>query len=215
MDNIFRPPDLRAQIDRRRRYLPHWRQPGCAYFVTFRTADSLPQSRLLELRTEKEAWWSAHPEPWDDATRRQFHQRFTEKVQAWLDLGYGACVLQNPELREIVEGAMRHFHNERYVLDEFAIMPNHIHVLLKPDDDVELDNILHSWKSYSANQINRSIGRSGQFWLEENFDHLVRSWEYLEGYRTYIRENPVKAGLSPNRSSVGRGLPSLMLEASE
>jgi hypothetical protein len=38
------------------RHLPHWRQDGATYFVTFRLADSLPQSKLEELAGLKAAW---------------------------------------------------------------------------------------------------------------------------------------------------------------
>jgi hypothetical protein len=43
------------------RHLPHWRQDGATYFVTFRLADSLPQSKLDELAALKEAWQRRHP----------------------------------------------------------------------------------------------------------------------------------------------------------
>src|SRR5262249_62338873 len=43
------------------RHLPHWRQDGATYFVTFRLADSLPQSKLDELALLKEAWERQHP----------------------------------------------------------------------------------------------------------------------------------------------------------
>jgi putative transposase len=43
------------------RHLPHWRQDGATYFVTFRLADSLPQSKLDELAAIKEAWERRHP----------------------------------------------------------------------------------------------------------------------------------------------------------
>lgn len=38
------------------RHLPHWRQDGATYFVTFRLGDSLPQSKLRELKRIKEQW---------------------------------------------------------------------------------------------------------------------------------------------------------------
>ena len=41
--------------------LPHWRQEGVIYFVTFHLADSLPQSRLERLRHEKELWLRHNP----------------------------------------------------------------------------------------------------------------------------------------------------------
>jgi len=36
--------------------LPHWRQEGVAYFVTFRLADSLPQAQIQQLKDDRAAW---------------------------------------------------------------------------------------------------------------------------------------------------------------
>ena len=47
-------PDMPVTIYHR--HLPHWRQDGATYFVTFRLADSLPQSKLDELATLKKEW---------------------------------------------------------------------------------------------------------------------------------------------------------------
>src|SRR5438132_5294859 len=41
--------------------LPHWRQRGATYFVTFRLADSLPQGKLQQWVRERDAWFDAHP----------------------------------------------------------------------------------------------------------------------------------------------------------
>jgi len=45
------------------RNMPHWRQVGATYFVTFRLADSLPRSKLDELTSMKADWEQKHPEP--------------------------------------------------------------------------------------------------------------------------------------------------------
>jgi len=194
-----------ADIHRRRRNLPHWRQSGCAYFVTFRTADSLPQSKLDAINEEKEIWMRYHPEPWSEKDWDEYNRRFTEKIQTWLDAGYGACVLRQPELSEMVGSAMRYFDIDRYVLDEFVVMPNHVHALLMPQGKHIVETILHSWKSYTANKINDHLEASGTFWMDENFDHAVRSWEQLERFRRYIRENPGKARLCEGSFLLGRG----------
>jgi hypothetical protein len=55
--------------------------------------------------------------------------------------------------------------------------------------------LIHSWKSFTAKAINKAIGGSGAFWLDERFDHLVRHSASLEKYEAYITNNPVKAGL--------------------
>jgi hypothetical protein len=36
--------------------LPHWRQAGCTYFVTFRQDDSLPAPMLREIEYERHLW---------------------------------------------------------------------------------------------------------------------------------------------------------------
>jgi len=52
----------------RQRQLPHWRQDGCAYFVTCHLGDSLP-ANILRLWTEiRRNWLELHPPPWSDAT---------------------------------------------------------------------------------------------------------------------------------------------------
>jgi putative transposase len=45
-----------ASLIIRRGKLPHWRQEGVIYFVTFHLADSLPRAKLEWLRREKELW---------------------------------------------------------------------------------------------------------------------------------------------------------------
>jgi REP element-mobilizing transposase RayT len=172
--------------------LPHWRQEGVIYFVTFRTADSLPQERLQQWLKEKQEWLAAHPEPRDEEATKEYFERFPERIEYWLDQGYGACHLMEPAIREIVQDALKHFDGRRYTLDEYAIAANHVHVLVTPKDGHELSDILHSWKSFTANQINKHLGQSGTFWQKESFDHIVRSEVQLERIRAYIRNHEQK-----------------------
>ncbi|MGC9261094.1 MAG: Eco57I restriction-modification methylase domain-containing protein, partial [Phycisphaerae bacterium] len=172
--------------------LPHWRQTGVTYFVTFRTADSLPQQRLQQWLTEKQQWLAAHPEPRDDQAKQEYYERFPERIEHWLDQGYGACHLKSPTIRQIVENALRYFDGQRYTLDTFAIAGNHVHVLVTPKDSHEIFDILHSWKSFTANAINKHLCQSGAFWQKESFDHIVRSGHQLERIRRYIREHEDK-----------------------
>jgi hypothetical protein len=63
VDKLFRPFDLDQAVIEYRRYLPHWNCPDCTYFITFRCADSLPQSKLEVLYEEKKDWMRLHPKP--------------------------------------------------------------------------------------------------------------------------------------------------------
>ncbi len=133
--------------------LPHWRQDGVTYFVTFRLADSLPQEKLAQWREQLAAWQETHPEPHDEPMRRDFYNRFPARIQRWLDAGHGSCILELAPVRQVVEDALRHFQGDRYSLDEFVVARNHVHALVTPLADNRLSDILHSWKSFSAHEI--------------------------------------------------------------
>ena len=175
------------------RNLPHWRQPGVIYFVTFRTADSIPAPVLEEWQRERAEWLTAHPEPHDNATAREYHRLFTARMHAFLDECHGDCPFRLEELRELVVEVLTHLDGADgggYALDAFVVMPNHAHVLVAPRGEAQLSEICKTWKSVTARRVNKLRGRRGAFWQEESWDHIVRSAAHLERYRRYIAENP-------------------------
>jgi carbamoylphosphate synthase large subunit/REP element-mobilizing transposase RayT len=184
-----------GEVTQRRRNLPHHEQTQATYFVTFRLADSVPQTLLEQWREEQQTWLNFHPKPWDWKTEREHHRRFVEEREDWLDRGYGSCLLRDPKAAEIVADALRFFDGQRYHLDTFVIMPNHVHALLQPMADHPLSKILHSWKSFTANAINRAANRDGEVWMRESYDHIARDWNELRAWRKYIAANPKKAQL--------------------
>ncbi len=201
----FRAFDRKAPVAFYGRHLPHWRQAGCTYFVTFRLGDSIPETKLKQWEAEMAVWLRAHPQPHSEPDRREFHERFTVHFHRWLDAGHGACWLRRTEVSEIVDNALRHFDGQRCVLGHYVIMPNHIHALVKPVMEFTLSDILHSWKSYTANRINRLVNRQGALWQDESFDHIVRDEAQMERFSRYIMQNPVKARLKTGEFRLGFG----------
>ncbi len=191
----FRAFDQHGELRQKRRNLPDWEQPGATYFVTFRLADAVPQDLVRKWREELETWLKFHPEPWDATTKHDYQKRFQDDREQWLDQGHGECLLKNADISAIVVDSLRHFDSQRYVLDAFVAMPNHVHVLVQPAAAQSLSDILHAWKSFSAKEINRSLGRTGPVWQEENYDRIVRDVDELTRYRDYIACNPQKAKL--------------------
>ena len=187
--------------------LPHWFQPGVTYFITFRTDDSMPADVLELWCRRREDWLQRHgidtrTSKWLDklhalptAQLKEFHNSFSRELMAQLDKGHGECVLKRPNMAKIVAESLRYDDGKRYLLGDFVVMPNHVHVLSCLLGETDLEKQCFSWKKYTATRINRSLGRSGRFWQEESFDHLVRSPEQFEYLRKYIAENPIKAGL--------------------
>lgn len=197
--------DPTAEFEVRCRNLPHWRQEGATYFVTFRLGDSLPREKLQGLRTERLEWLRKHPPPVSPADLRRFQALFSAKIERYLGAGYGACWLKSARIADVVEGALLHFEGDRYDLGRYVIMPNHVHLLVTPAPGDDLSRILHSWKSFAANEINKSVNRRGSLWQEECFDHIVRDEEELRHYERYILENPQNAGLKENECRIGAG----------
>jgi REP element-mobilizing transposase RayT len=84
-----------------------------------------------------------------------------------------------------------------YEWHAFAVMPNHVHMLLTPS--VALPKLLKSLKGITAKRANELLGRIGEpFWQEESFDRNVRNAREFERIRFYIELNPVRAGLARN-----------------
>lgn len=181
--------------------LPHWQQQRRTCFITWRTADSIPASWLRKLHHERDAWLAAHGISANDLPlltpekQHEYHARFTHAWHDQLDACHGECVLRRAEVRERVTGALHHFDGVRYDLGDFVVMPNHVHLLVAPHEDGSIERLCFSWKRYSSGQINRLLGRRGEFWQVESYDHIVRSGESLTAIQNYIAQNPVKARL--------------------
>ena len=144
------------------RHLPHWRQDGAAYFVTFRLADSLPQSKLRELEAIKREWamksrlgrtdcqsvlqpdnrtdWQSVLQNGESFLSRHvlrenwenFARSLAVKVENWLDEGMGECWLARPEISQVVIDSFHHFDNDHYELGCYVVMPNHVHGVFRP-----------------------------------------------------------------------------------
>ena len=172
------PPDSKGW--NQRGFLPHRDEPGLVQFVTFRLADAFP----AELRSE-----------WDALLKVEDNQSRLRQLEQYLDKGRGTCHLKRPELAGLVEGALRFFHGTRYELEAWVVMPNHVHVLFTQKDE-PLGRVVGSWKSYTAKEANRLLGRSGQFWDEDYWDTYMRDEAHAIRTRRYIESNPVKARLA-------------------
>ena len=190
-----------ADVDITRRNLPHRQQTGKTYFVTFRLADSIPTTKLSQLEDERRAWLKWNPEPWTAEQRQTYYERFSAKIDEWLDAGSGSCVLKDERAAKIVADALIHFDGERYDLGAWIVMPNHIHVVVTPRDGHHIEDILHSWKSFTAHKINELLGRTGRFWQHESYDHIVRNERALYKIQEYIDRNSEKAGIEVAHAS--------------
>ncbi len=118
------------------------------------------------------------------------------RLERWLDAGRGECVLKQPKLRAEIHTSLLHDDGKSYELGDFVIMPNHVHVLLRPLTESPVSKLLGPAKGASARRINSSLGTQGTLWMDESFDHIIRGMDSLKKFQRYIANNPTKSGLS-------------------
>ena len=184
-----------SEIDVTQNHLPHWQQGKAWVFVTWRLGDAMPKAKLDQWKAERETWMTHHPEPWDEKTEAEYHERFSHQIDEWLDQGSGSCLLKDPDNAAVVADALRHFDGDRYELASFVVMPNHVHVLFRPLEGHALPEIVKSWKGFTSREINKRAGKTGALWQDEYWDRLIRHEQHFFKVAEYIRENPVKAKL--------------------
>ncbi len=120
-----------------RGYLPHFDGREIAQAITFRLADSLPQ-KVLER-------WGLHP-----ALNSEADIILRRRIEHYLDQGYGSCAHKNAYVAAMVQHSLLHFDGQRYRLSAWVVMPNHIHMLLTPNAQWSLSQIMKSLKSYTS-----------------------------------------------------------------
>jgi REP element-mobilizing transposase RayT len=184
------------------RNLPHYQPHGGRFFITSRLAGSLPHSFIEQLHHEAEALYKDQLEKQDPEARKVLSwKHFFNKLDEALGRNRSSPDwLKNPEIANVVVNAIKFYEHQRYVIDAFCLMPNHIHLVIKPlpdqnGDDHSLALIMKTIKGFTARKCNGILHRHGDFWLHENFDHCIRDDDEFFRIIRYVIENPVKAGL--------------------
>jgi len=167
-----------------RGYLPHLDSPELIQAVTFRLGDAVPKSVVDGWKRELER----DSKPQQDRILR-------ERIARFEDAGHGACHFRNPSHASILQNALLHFDGDRYRLLEWCVMPNHAHILVHGPEGSRLGDLVKTWKTFSAREINRLLGTEGSLWAKDYHDRYIRDEKHLASARAYIRNNPVKAGL--------------------
>ena len=166
-----------------RRNLPHIGPPHTPIFLTWRLRGSLPAGIQIPVRKTPGL---------TDGEKFVRIDRFLDAAKR------GPLWLQDPrvatELCKVIEyGSEAGL--KRFVPHEYVVMPNHVHVLLTPVD--ELSRITHAIKGTSAREANLVLGRAGKvFWQDESYDHFCRDPSEFDNVREYIAMNPVRALLA-------------------
>ena len=150
---------------------------------------------------------------WEHLLKIEDDREKRTKLEEYLDRGVGECHLRGPRIAKIAEDAMLHFHDKRYELLAWCVMPNHVHALVHVWQ-TPLWKMTQSWKHFIQTQANRLLSerrlparRDGEMnrnepcrrpalhWQREYWDTFMRDEEQERKAVRYIESNPVKARL--------------------
>ncbi|MGH8100654.1 MAG: transposase [Chthoniobacterales bacterium] len=118
-------------------------------------------------------------------------RRFPQQIERWLDALEGSCVMRQEKARRIVAKALSHFDGVRHQHHSWIVMPNHVHALVSICDGWSFENVVQSWKGFSAREINRSNEKGGTLWQKDYFDRIIRNERHFWRCARYIRQNPL------------------------
>jgi REP element-mobilizing transposase RayT len=189
-----------------RRNLPHLHREGFPLFITFRLANSLPAEILHKIKLDRDHDMKAI----SSRSRNRIYeieQKHFNHYDEWL----GRCTtgplwLSEKKIADIVSKKILEEHDLRYKLFAYCIMPNHIHMLIEhtlnnmayhrgKSAKYPVTETLRLLKGSTSRECNLALGRNGQFWHQESYDHIVRDKAELARIVKYILNNPVQAGL--------------------
>jgi len=176
-----------------RGYMPHVNGPELIQHVSYHLADSLPKEAVATMDAELK-----------DLPPKLRDQEKEKRVAAYLDAGYGSCILRVPELADMVQETFTHFAGDRYELHAWCVMPNHVHVLFQPVNGWSMSKIVASWKSYTGRRISEYAKANGMpEGLSAGF--VAALWRGVPRGRDATLGRGVPSG---GDATLGRGVPS-------
>ena len=95
----------------------------------------------------------------------------------------------------LIETLARYRDAGHFLMYEFVVMPDHLHLVLTPGASISLEKAVQLIKGGSSRAIGQLSGSRFPIWQPGFTEHQIRDLRDFESYVSYIHENPVKAGL--------------------
>ena len=101
---------------------------------------------------------------------------------------------QTDRMAHLMADVLLHYRlQQKYLLHEFVVMPDHLHALVTPSETLE--RCVQFIKGGFSFRAKKELGFPGEIWQQRLHDRRVRDALEFNRFRQYIRENPVRRGL--------------------
>lgn len=99
-------------------------------------------------------------------------------------------LFRNERWARLLIDTLYHYRGSAYLLHEFVIMPDHIHVLITPLDSLE--RAVQFIKGGFSYRAKKELGSNMEIWHKGFSDHRIRDANDYAIHVSYIHNNPVK-----------------------
>ena len=103
------------------------------------------------------------------------------------------CVAETADI--VVEMMLHYRATGAYLLHEFVLMPNHLHLMLTPGQTTTLEKAMQLIKGGSSHEVHKRRGHRMQIWQPGFHECTVRDAQDFRIKAEYIRMNPVESRL--------------------
>ena len=189
-----------------RRNLPHIQPEDVILFVTYRLFFELPveyYSKIQLMKSEFQRKIKLLDKRKTEAEKYKFEKKLYDFNDNFIGKFKNSPFwLKNKNIAKIVMDSLFWGNDRRYELFAFCIMPNHVHLMIRPliknKKPFPLQQIMYDHKHFTAIEANKLLKRKGNFWQDEHYDHYIRNENEFFNILNYIYLNPVKANLVEN-----------------
>src|SRR2546423_11795813 len=109
----------------------------------------------------------------------------------------GRSLLQSEWMANLfIDVLHRYVAEQRFKVDDFVVMPNHVHLLLTLDETISIEKAVQLIKGKFSYRVKKEFGFPGEVWKRGFSESRIDDRESFLKRRKYIDNKPVKAGLA-------------------
>ena len=108
----------------------------------------------------------------------------------------GKALLQSERMATLLFNVIRDYVAAgKFVVHDFVVMPNHVHLLVTLDESMSIEKAVQLIKGGFSYRAKKELGFPSEIWQKGFSEVRIPDRESFLQHRSYIEQNPVKAGL--------------------